>query len=309
MSAVRHYTILLYHGVHGDDEVLGLRNSSGKHIAAARFATQMRHLAATRPLVSMRAIAAAYRGEGEIADGSVAVTFDDGFRNNYIHALPVLERYRVPATVYVATGFIGSGRMSWTDELESALLRSRERGLDIETGGVHRCWPLDGDAERLACLPAVKTLCKAMPYAEKDALVGRIIDALGVDPQDGHPIYAFMDWDEVRAMAASPLIDFGAHTVDHVALAKVPIEEMRSQIDLSIAALESELRRPCAFFSYPEGQQDDYNAAVIGHLRRRGFDHCPTAIHGENMFPDTGPFDLRRIMVGFQNCPFPFAPL
>jgi peptidoglycan/xylan/chitin deacetylase (PgdA/CDA1 family) len=309
MSPARCYTILLYHGVHGADEALGLRNSSGKHIAADRFAAQMRHLAATRPLVSMRAIAAAYRGEGEIADGAVAVTFDDGFRNNYRHALPVLERYGVPATVYVATGFIGSGRMSWTDQLESALLRSREPRLDIETGGSRRSWPLDGDAARLACLAAVKTLCKAMPYAEKDTLVDRIIDALGVDPQDSHPIYAFMDWNEVRAMAASPLIDFGAHTVDHVALAKVPVEEMRRQIDLSVAALETELQRPCAFFSYPEGQEDDYNTAVIGHLRQRGFDHCPTAIHGENLFPDTGAFDLRRIMVGFQNCPYPFAPL
>lgn len=309
MTKMRHYTILLYHGVHGDDDALGLRNSSGKHIAASRFAAQMQHLAATRPLVSMRTIAAAYRGEGDIADGAVAVTFDDGYRNNLTHALPTLERYNVPATVYVATGFIGSGRMSWTDRLESALLRSHERRLAIEITGSRLSWPLDGDDARISCLIAVKSLCKTLPYSEKDVLVDRIIDALGVDPRDTHPIYAFMDWNNVRAMAESPLIDIGAHTVDHVALAKVSPEEMRRQVDSSVAELEAELRRPCAFFSYPEGQEDDYNAEVIDHLRRRGFDHCPTAIHGENLFPATDAFHLRRSMVGFQNYPYPFAPL
>lgn len=306
---MRRYTILLYHGVHGDDEKLGLRNSSGKHIAASRFSKQMQHLAATRPMVSMRAIAAAYRGEGDIPEGAVAVTFDDGYRNNFIHALPVLERYNVPATVYIATGFIGSRRMGWTDQLESALLRTREQRLETELDGSMRSWPLDSDDARIACLGAVKALCKAMPYSEKDALVYRIIDTLGVDPIEAHPIYDFMDWNEVRAMDSSPLIDIGAHTVDHVSLAKVPDDEMHRQVDGSVAALEAELRRPCAFFSYPEGQEDDYNAEVIYHLRRRGFDHCPTAIHGENAFPETGAFHLRRIMVGFQNCPYPFALL
>lgn len=306
---MRRYTILLYHGVHGDDEILGLRNRSGKHIAVSRFAKQMQHLAATRPLVSMRAIAAAYRGEGDIPEGAVAVTFDDGYRNNFTHALPALERYKVPATVYIATGFIGSGRMSWTDQLESALLRTREQHLVIETGDGVLSWSLDNDEARISCLAAIKSLCKAMPYADKDAQVVRIINMLGVEPIETHPIYTFMDWNEVRAMACSPLIDIGAHTVDHVALAKVPADEMRRQVDRSVATLEAELLRSCAFFSYPEGQEDDYNTEVIDYLQRRGFDHCPTAIHGENVFPETGTFHLRRVMVGFQNCPYPFAPL
>jgi peptidoglycan/xylan/chitin deacetylase (PgdA/CDA1 family) len=309
MSRGRRYTILLYHGVHGDDEELGLRNSSGKHIAASRFAAQMRHLAANRPLVSMRDIAAAYRGEAELPDGAVAVTFDDGFRNNHREAWPVLEEFKVPATVYVATGFIESRRMSWTDCLESALLRSRKKRLEIETRGGRRVWSLKEDRERIACLGEVKAICKAMLYAEKDALVERIIDALDVDPSEDHPIYAFMSWAELREMAASPLVDIGGHTVDHVALAKVAGDEMRRQIDRSVADLEAHLQKPATLFSYPEGQEDDYNAEVISHLRARGFDHCPTAIHGENLFPDTGAFHMRRIMVGFQNCPYPFAAL
>lgn len=305
----RRYSILLYHGVHGDDEELGLRNSSGKHIAASRFAAQMEHLAGTRPIVSMSEIAALYCGESDIPDGAVAVTFDDGFRNNHQHAWPILEKYRVPATIYVATGFIGSGKMIWTDLLESALLRSHEQHLDIEIGDVDRTWALPNAVARVTCLGEIKAICKAMPYSEKDALVTRVIDALRVDPRDQHPLYAFMDWDELRQMAASPLIKFGAHTVDHVSLAKVPPDEMRRQIDGSVAALEAGMGSRCSLFSYPEGQEDDYNREAVAHLQSRGFDHCPTAIHGENLFPETGAFDMRRIMVGFQNCRYPFADL
>jgi peptidoglycan/xylan/chitin deacetylase (PgdA/CDA1 family) len=305
----RRYSILLYHGVHGHDEELGLRNSSGKHIAAPRFAAQMEHLAGTRPVVSMSDIAALYRGDGDIPDGAVAVTFDDGFRNNHEHAWPILEKYRIPATIYVATGFIGSGKMIWTDLLESALLLSREQRLDIEIGEVHRTWDLADSGARLACLGEIKAICKAMPYRDKDAVVTRVIETLRVDPRDQHPLYAFMDWDELHQMAASPLIDIGAHTIDHVSLAKVSVEEMRRQVDGSVAALEASMGSPCSLFSYPEGQADDYNAEAVAHLRSRGFDHCPTAIHGENIFPETGAFDMRRIMVGFQNCRYPFADL
>ena len=80
-----------------------------------------------------------------------------------------------------------------------------------------------------------------------------------------------MNWDQVREMDASPLIDFGAHTVDHVSLAKVDGGKMRQQIDESVEALTRELGHPCEYFSYPEGQTDDYDANVIAYLRAVGF--------------------------------------
>ncbi len=98
------YSILLYHGVHGNGLDLGLRNSSGKHVSHARFAAEMQRLKSLRPVVAMADIGAAHCGEGVLPAGAVAVTFDDGFRNNMTHAWPVLEEYRIPATIYLATG-------------------------------------------------------------------------------------------------------------------------------------------------------------------------------------------------------------
>ncbi len=69
-----------------------------------------------------------------------------------------------------------------------------------------------------------------MDNAGKDARLAEIEETLGVRGKPTHPLYKFMNWDDVRTMARSPLISFGAHTVDHVALARVPREEMRRQI-------------------------------------------------------------------------------
>ncbi len=105
------YTVLLYHGVHRDDLELGLCNSSGKHIAQERFTEQMQWISRNRALISMSDIDRAHRGEGSIPNGAVAVNFDDGFLNNYTDAWPVLEEFGVPATIYLATGFIGTARL------------------------------------------------------------------------------------------------------------------------------------------------------------------------------------------------------
>jgi peptidoglycan/xylan/chitin deacetylase (PgdA/CDA1 family) len=118
-----------------------------------------------------------------------------------------------------------------------------------------------------------------------------------------------MTWDHVREMAASPLISFGAHTIDHVSLTKVNEDEMRRQIDESVATLVRELGHPCRLFSYPEGQERDFDKRVIDWLKWRGFDHAPTAIDGTNTLARTDPFRIRRTMVGFEGRPYPFGPI
>lgn len=294
-------SILLYHGIHADDLDLGLMNSSGKHISRARFDAEMAWLSQHRPMVSMLDIAAASHGGAPLPEGAVAVTFDDGFLNNFDQAWPVLERYGVPATIYIATGYIGTGRMIWTDRLEALMLRTTKSQLEFD-GEV---WSLATGKDRVMSLTGIKRRLKGVGHSQKEAHLDEIEAALGLTVGPDHALHAFMTWDDVRQMAKSPLIDFGAHTVDHVSLARVPEPEMQQQIRNSVAKLEQELQAPCDLFSYPEGQAGDYNDAVIAFLKAEGFNHSPTAIDGINHIPGTDPFHLKRFMVGFENRPFP----
>ena len=300
------FTILLYHGVYEDDLALNGRNKSGKHIARDRFERQMAWLADNKPVISLTTAVEAHYGRGEIEPGSVVITFDDGFLNNFLTAWPVLEQHNIPATFYLATGFIGTGRMIWSDVLESAFLGTTREVLDLSEATGLAPLPLDSEAARQSAFLAVKAYCKRLPNQQMRELVDVIAAELSAAPDVDDPLYAFMNWDHVRDMNRSPLVSFGAHTVDHVSLANVPEDVMRFQIDKSVATLEDELQEPCSLFSYPEGQARDFNASVITYLKGRGFNHAPTAMTGVNDLDDTDPFHLYRSMVGFDDLPFPF---
>lgn len=300
------YTILLYHGVYNDDLDSGPRNSSGKHIPRCQFDEEMRWLSKNKPLTTMRQIARAHAGKATLPDKAVAVTFDDGFLNNYTEAWPVLEKYNIPSTIYLATGFIGTGRIGWGDRIEDAIMGSANTELTLFIDGHPRSWLLKGSEKKISAFTEVKAICKKLQDADKNAIIGTIDRTLSYKSQTDHPLYNFMDWNQVREMNKSQLIDFGAHTIDHVSLSRVPEEEMHRQIDGSVSTLIQELGKPCELFSYPEGQSDDFNDTVIRHLQHHGFDHCPTAIDGDNTLETTDPFHIRRIMVGFEGRAFPF---
>jgi len=255
----------------------------------------------------MTEIARALRRETDIPDGAVAVTLDDGYLNNHEEAWPILENYGVPATIYLATGYIGTGRMMWSDRLEAAILGTKRTRLDIQVRNRRIVHDLSSETDRITAFLEIKALCKASPNDFKDEIIDVLTRYLDTSVAEEHPLYAFMAWDQVREMDASPLIDFGAHTVDHVSLARVPDDEMRNQINSSVEALERELGHRCRFFSYPEGQRDDFDERVIGHLLRKGFDHTPSAIEGVNELPCSDPFRLFRTMVGFEGRPYPFG--
>ena len=92
-------------------------------------------------------------GEGTLPNRAVAVTFDDGFLNNYTHAWPVLEQYGIPATIYLATGYIGSGRLIWTDLLETTILEAKKQRLHIDVEGVERVYTLRSEEGPCPHLP------------------------------------------------------------------------------------------------------------------------------------------------------------
>jgi peptidoglycan/xylan/chitin deacetylase (PgdA/CDA1 family) len=301
------FDILLYHGVHEDALALEGRNSSGKHIGASQFADQMKHLSATRNLVSVPQIAAAYQGRYTLPENAVAVTFDDGYLNNYLVAWPILEKYGVPATFYLATGFIGTDRMIWTDRLEHAILNTQTHSIKLLENGVEATYKTHTEEDRIKAFTTIKTLCKTLPDGERLRVLASVFRECNSDAEDTeHPLYAFMNWDQVRKMFSSPLIDFGGHTIDHVSLTKVPKNEMQRQIKSSIETVSQELDEKIDLFSYPEGQEKDYDDTVIDTLKSLGIDHCPTAIAGGNDLKTTSPYELKRVMVGFENRPYPF---
>ena len=103
-------TILLYHGV-TQEKPIGISNYSGKHIDFNIFEKQMNYLKNNFSLLSMDEVICIKKNKKEFPSKSVAVTFDDGFKNNYTLAMPLLEKYQIPTTFYVCAGMINTKSM------------------------------------------------------------------------------------------------------------------------------------------------------------------------------------------------------
>ena len=243
-----------------------------------RFADQLAVLRTSRrPLALSEFVDRARRGS--LPGDAVAVTFDDGYADTLRQARPRLAAAGVPATLFLATAFVGQSVEYWWDELARGILE-RDAALDAEA--------LIGDARVRLTLPGVidaardaatwraaeppRTTRQALYYAlwermralravERTAAMSRLRDALHLPaPQpDDLPMTAA----EVGELAADPLFEIGGHTATHPALPMLAPAERRRDILDGKHACEGLTGRPAAGFAYPHGANDaDARAAV-----------------------------------------------
>jgi peptidoglycan/xylan/chitin deacetylase (PgdA/CDA1 family) len=229
--------VLGYHGIRDDRASMRFGELQ---VSAARFAS---HLETLRGL---DCTFIAFDDWGAIADGrqplpprAVMVTFDDGYRSVYADALHLLEKYEVPAIVFVCTDPVERQVRFWFDALAE---RHGESAVEQ---------------------------AKALTYSEWRDLVDR--SEMQVAPEDPH---APMSIDEVREMAAHPLIAIGAHTATHPILARGDVDAQREEIRRSRESLEQWLGRRVAAFAYPNGRPGmDFTEATEREVETAGFTH------------------------------------
>lgn len=214
----------------------------------------------------------------------VAVTFDDGYRDNLLNALPILERYEIPATIFVVSGAIGATREFWWDALERAVLTPAvlpER-LEITAAGRTRTWTLGAEAEDLrawradeddAASPrqvlflALWEVLVALDPPEREAILDSLMVWAGVEAAAPAERLT-MSAEEIARLAAHPLIAIGAHTVGHASLPHLAPEAQRREIADSKTALEAITGRPVTRFAFPFGRHDASAEAIV---RETGF--------------------------------------
>jgi peptidoglycan/xylan/chitin deacetylase (PgdA/CDA1 family) len=250
---------------------------------------------------------------------AVAVTFDDGYADNLEYAQPLLEKWRVPATVFVATGYIGGDREFWWDDLERLLLTEGclPRLLRLTIGTDTREWNLDGAADYDAAMYArhrswhveeredptprhrvYRELCgrlRSCSPAVRDDLLRELSDqARGT--AGPRPTHRALSANEVRQLNRGPSIDIGAHSASHAALSALPLDEQKEEILSSRSAVERLTGCMPGAFAYPFGTASDYTRATVGHVREAGFSCACVATPGK-VEPGGDPLRLPRLIV------------
>jgi len=287
------YSILLYHGV-SRRRFRGIENLSRKHIHTDDFERQLGYLAKHCQVLPLQELVS--RAESnELERGTVAITFDDGFRNNYSDAYPLLSRYRMHATFFLSTGLIGTEEAFWVDKLEYLLNETTQSGIEVPS--LSACFEVGEVEGKRQALMQIKRALKRGDALVAD-VVAEVVAASRVEPSYDYPEYRTMDWDQVREMHASGLCAFGAHTVGHTILSHLSRSEKAREIEGSLRKIEQEVDVPATLFSYPEGQASHFDDESIRVLRESGVTMSPTAMFGRNG-PKTCPFHLKRNMVEF----------
>jgi peptidoglycan/xylan/chitin deacetylase (PgdA/CDA1 family) len=250
----------MFHRVHSQPDPLFPREMD-----AAGFRTRLawlRDLFALMPLDE--AVAALARGA--LPARAAAITFDDGYADNVEVALPILREMHVPATFFIATGFLEGGAM-WNDRLIEAIRAAPGPILDVEALGLG-LHPIASAPSRRAAIDAILPRLKHLPPDEREAQVNRVVAGCG----GREPPSPMMRAEGVRRLAAAGM-GIGAHTVTHPILAVVDDATARQEIRASRETLEAIVRQPVRLFAYPNGKPGtDYRRRDVDLVRSLGFD-------------------------------------
>lgn len=207
---------------------------------------------------------------GSLPRRAVCITFDDGYADNYSVALPLLRKYDLPATVFVATGFLDGGRM-WNDTIIEAVRRWPDGQIDL-TDLQLGCYPTSDSEQRRVAVEAIIRELKHRDPAERLQLV----DALAKRSGESLPDDLMLTSEQVSELSKAN-IEIGAHTVTHPILKSTTDQAAEQEISVGKATLESITGKPVKAFAYPNGKPGvDYDPVHVEMVNKAGFD-CAVA--------------------------------
>jgi peptidoglycan/xylan/chitin deacetylase (PgdA/CDA1 family) len=284
-----------------------------KHLNENEFDKQMGFLARNFEIVSMQNIENYFLGLESLPKKSVAITFDDGYANNLWNAHPILEKYGLSATIYLATEYINSRKIMWTDRLELALIQSQITEFEVLLDKIQH-FDISNLTNKINALKTIKSYIKRANFKLNNIILDDIDQKLEIDKNLTIPsIHKFLEWDEVRFMNSSGVWGIGAHTENHYSLGTLNQHDGIKQITDSLLKVKTELRSDLLpLFSYPEGRDFDMPKYAIKFLRSIGLKSAPSANPGENYitkFSKYKAMKLKRYLVGFENLDFPWEML
>ena len=283
--------ILMYHRILASTDNKSCFVQPGMFVTTASFERQIAFLRDRYEIVFLEELVEkALKGEnvGELC----AITFDDGWRDNFTEAFPVLEKYRVPATIFLASGFVGTDRMFWPEEICYYLNRnvvdktSFDNGpqsyirFSEETGRYRQC-------ERETFFDRSIEIMKEYSPADREEILGyyRCMHKAESIPRET------LNWYEAREMLVSGLVRFGAHTVNHEILDQVSLQKAKDEICISRKEIEHCLGSNVNTFAYPNG---NHNESIRNILAENGFNLAVTTRKG--LFDrDTSLMEIPRV--------------
>ncbi len=286
--------VVAYHGIVADSDSQDWETAD--MVAESRFRQHLEFYRRHYNVVPLRRIAKTLATQDEpLPRCSLAITFDDGFRNNLTFAVPALEEYGFVATFFLTTGFLDGSAELWWLPLKRCILMAHRSGSGFRLPGFGNLPVSDyqkaGESYRKAL-----DLLKELSADERTSRLQELERAFSDASELLRDVYDPLTWDEVREMAGRGM-EIGAHTVTHPILSRESEDRARREVYDSVRRIKEELSSSDLPFSYPNGQRADFAEDTEDLVRQAG---CYAAVAGFPGFNRKAGhlYQLRRFPIG-----------
>jgi peptidoglycan/xylan/chitin deacetylase (PgdA/CDA1 family) len=277
----RSFPVLSYHRVNDDGDVFL------PALPTAVFERQMAFVARTYAVLTIEDLVERM-GRDELPANALAITFDDGYRDNFTHAAPILARYGLPATVFVVSGLIGTSDAPWFDQVALAF---KKAGVTSYRAPWGERVTLESPGARVTAMNGLVAHLKTLPDDQMRQIVAELATTLEV-PREETCKGWMLTWDDVHALLGLGF-SVGAHTVSHPILSRLSPERAQAEIEGSRAMIRAGCGAMPRAFAYPNGRAEDYTEVVVQMVRDAGFTCALTTRFGVNT-ASTPLYELKR---------------
>ena len=284
-SAGSKFGILCYHRVGTKGAPLFSR------LDPSVFEAQMRYVKKHYRVVPLGQLCEELHDERKV-EPTLAITFDDGYRDLYTHAFPVLRKYEIPATIYLIGRCMKTGEVPWYDRIFAALKAAPGAALEVDMDGSCRL-ELSSPEARLQGAWRIVSFLRTINDSRRRAWCAAFEDRIEVSQEELEG--RMLDWGQVRTMHSGG-VSFGAHTMSHPSVSHLSDDAFDEEFVQTKHLLEYGLGAPVLDFAYPFGKPSDWSTTAENFVARCGYRSAVTTSEGYNTF-GTSPYRLRRLQI------------
>lgn len=256
------------------------------------FERQMDHVKRNFNVITFETWARSIEEE-RYPERSLIVTFDDGYRDNYLNAYPILKRRGIPATFFLAVRYIGTKEIFNFEKAAYLIKQAQSGDFSLEADQKYRYHIPSGDRTRL--IEEIQALLKRADPRTHESIIHQMEGALKANDYPMEEV-EMMTWEEVREMAKNGM-EIGSHGMCHINMTLTSDQELREEIVDSKQWIEKEIGRPVSVLAYPFGQGDSFDERVKGAVEQAGYTFAASYIHGADVMGKLDRFGLKRLHV------------
>lgn len=263
--------------------------------STAQFEEQMEFVGRHFVLLTFHNVLDYQRRGKPLPRRSLIVTFDDGYEDNYRNAFPILQKYNIPGTFFVATDYVGNGDVFWFEKLAYWIKRTTQPELRLRTPPAPEfslsLQDRNHSLERLRLhLMGLDNETRLQALLETEEQLG-----VKIHPEDKRWVTT-MNWEQLKEMNMAGC-EIGSHTQSHPVLSRLSPGKLNVELCASKRRIESETGAKVVSLAYPFGGREVFNNAVKEAAADAGYAFGISYLSGVNQMDTMDPFEVKRIHV------------